>query len=181
MRGHPDCGARCANPTRDLEVIVCLSDCLAPGVTTVDADLHRASTALAMDNLCGEPVLRDTEIRVDLEIAYTGRTGDVSPVESQDADSSVGQFGKSMLEKIQSVVWTSWTLVDNLVLISRRHPSWAFFPLTIAVMVFPLLPLMRTQPPQFAEEFQLTVESAVPYKPEGREAKEHAPSGTSPV
>lgn len=69
VRSRPDPSSAGSNPAANFEKVVRLPGRCHPRLSLIGADLELGSPALCIDDLGGEPVLTDTTLHVDLEIA----------------------------------------------------------------------------------------------------------------
>jgi len=113
VASNSDPSRSCSDAARNLEEVVGCPGGGDPCLARVNRDLHLGSTAVGVDDLSGEPILRDTTLHVDLEVALD-RARDVFPADINDASGSGSKLGESVLEEVEMVRSTAWALVDDL-------------------------------------------------------------------
>lgn len=112
LAGHPNPRSRGARTTADFEKVIGGSGGSLPGLAGVCADLELGGTALGVDDLSREPVLRDTGFHVDGKRSGNG-ADDVVPGHRNDSLRFRGQVGEGVLIEIKVVGTTSRALVGN--------------------------------------------------------------------
>lgn len=114
MAGSPDPSSRGSNTARNLKKVVVSAGRRPPRVALIGGDLELRGTAVGIDDLRAEPVLRDAGLHVDLERARDVRARYVIPGQVDDSLGFIGEGFKGVGEKVEMVVTAARAFVNDL-------------------------------------------------------------------